>query len=229
MSTILLTGANGNLGLTVTERMLKDGHRVLAVEGRQGAGELIDRQMLETHQVDLLDENGTGEFVRSIIARHPDLRAAVLLVGGFAMGRLPETSPEELEKMIKLNFYSAYHVVRHLLPHFLQNKKGGQFILIGSRPGLNVAEGKNMFAYTLGKSMVFRLAEFINAEGKDREVTATVIVPATIATDANKSAMPDADFSKWVPPANIADAISFSLSETGRMLRETIIRIYNRS
>ena len=229
MSTILITGANGNLGRSVTERMLADGHHVLAVTGSQGAGELHDHDHLETYSVDLLDEKQTGEFVKSTLAKHPDLQEAVLLVGGFAMGRLHETSPREMERMIQLNFHTAYHVVRHLLPHFLQRDNGGRFVLIGSRPGMNAAEGKNMFAYTLGKSMVFRLAEFINAEGKDKKVTATVIVPATIDTEANRQAMPDADFSKWVPPANIADAISFVLSETGGMLRETVIKIYNGS
>ena len=77
--------------------------------------------------------------------------------------------------------------------------------------------------------MIFKLADFINAEGKDKGVTATVIVPSTIDTEANRKAMPGADFSKWVPAKNIADAISFSLSETGRMLRENIVKIYNRS
>ena len=77
--------------------------------------------------------------------------------------------------------------------------------------------------------MIFKLAESINAEGKDKGVTAIVIVPSTIDTEANRKAMPNADFSKWVPAENIADAISYSLSDTGRMLRESVIKIYNRS
>jgi NAD(P)-dependent dehydrogenase (short-subunit alcohol dehydrogenase family) len=120
-------------------------------------------------------------------------------------------------------------MVRHLLPYFLQRPEGGQLILIGSRPGLNIPEGKDFFAYSLGKSMVFRLAEFINAEGKDKNVTATVVVPGTIDTPANREAMPGADFSKWIPPQKIADAISFTLSDTGRMMRDTIIKVYHRS
>ena len=131
--------------------------------------------------------------------------------------------------MIALNFYTAFHIVRPLLAHFLEKKHGGQFILVGSRPGLNAADGKDFFAYSLSKAMIFKLAEFINAEGKDKGVTATVIVPSTINTEANRKAMPNADFSKWVPAENIADAIAFSLSGTGKMLRDNVIKIYNRS
>jgi hypothetical protein len=56
-----------------------------------------------------------------------------------------------------------------------------------------------------------------------------VIVPSTIDTETNRKAMPKADFSKWVPAENIAYAISFALSGTGGMLRDNIIKIYNRS
>jgi NAD(P)-dependent dehydrogenase (short-subunit alcohol dehydrogenase family) len=229
MSTILISGANGNLGISVTERLLNDGHRVIAATGSGGVGGFSDHDMLETYPVDLLNEKETAIFITSLLEKYPDLGSAVLLVGGFAMGKLSETSTEQLEKMIRLNFYTAYHIVRELLPHLLLRKEGGKIILIGSRPGLNPKEGKNMFAYALSKSMIFRLADFINAEGKDKNVDATVIVPGTIDTKTNREAMPDADFSAWVPPKNIADTISFVLSETGGMLRETVVKIYNKS
>lgn len=229
MSTIILTGANGNLGIPVTEKLLQEGHRLISVTGPEGAGEMPEDPSLENRAVDLMQDQQTKEFVDSVIQKYPGIDAAVLLVGGFAMGRLADTKPEQLDKMIRLNFHTAFHVVRHLLPYFLESPQGGQFILVGSRPGMNPAEGTAMFAYSLGKSMVFRLAEFINAEGKGKNVSATVIVPSTIDTPDNRQAMPDADFTKWVPPANIAEAISFSLSETGRMMKETVLRIYNRS
>jgi NAD(P)-dependent dehydrogenase (short-subunit alcohol dehydrogenase family) len=229
MASIIVTGSNGNLGLSVTERLLRDGYHILAASGKAGAGLLPEHENLAKFEVDLINEEETVKFVESAIKNNPDLDAAVLLVGGFAMGKLTETSRADLEKLISLNFYTAYYMVRPLLKYFLERKEGGRFILIGSRPGLNASDGKDFFAYALSKAMIFRLAEFINAEGKDKNVTASVIVPSTIDTEANRKAMPGADFSKWVPADKIADVISFSLSETGRMLRESVIRIYNRS
>jgi NAD(P)-dependent dehydrogenase (short-subunit alcohol dehydrogenase family) len=229
MVSLIITGANGNLGLSVTERLLRDGYHILATSGKAGAGLLPEHENLANFEVDLMNEEETGKFVESAISKNPGLDAAVLLVGGFAMGKITETSNVDLEKMISLNFYTAFNLVRPLLKYFLERKEGGRFILVGSRPGLNAADGKDFFAYSLSKAMIFKLAEFINAEGKDKNVTAIVIVPSTIDTAANRKAMPGADYSKWVPAENIADAISFSLSETGRMLRESVIRIYNRS
>jgi len=229
MASLIITGANGNLGLTVVNRLLKDGYHLLAASGRSGAANLPHHEKLEIREVDLLNEEQAHNFVKTVLQTNPGLQAAVLLVGGFAMGKLADTGKSELDKMINLNFYTAYHIVRPLLSHFLDRPEGGQFILVGSRPGLNANDGKDFFAYSMSKAMIFKLAEFINAEGKDKRVTATVIVPSTIDTEANRKAMPDADFSKWVPAENIADAISFSLSETGRMTRESVIKIYNRS
>lgn len=229
MSTILITGANGNLGITVVNHLLDIGYRLIAVTGGNGAGTLPGHVNLQVEQADLTDESASEEFVRSALAADPGIEAAVLLVGGFTMGKLQDTKKADLEKMINLNFYSAYHIVRPLLRHFLSSPGGGRFILIGSRPGLDSSAGKDFFAYSLSKAMVFKLAEFINAEGKNKNVTAAVIVPSTIDTPANRQAMPGADFSKWVPTENIADAISFALSETGKMMREGVLKLYNES
>jgi hypothetical protein len=55
------------------------------------------------------------------------------------------------------------------------------------------------------------------------------VVPSTIATAANRNAMPDADFTKWVSAEQIANAIYFYCSEDGSALREPIIKVYNYS
>jgi NAD(P)-dependent dehydrogenase (short-subunit alcohol dehydrogenase family) len=229
MSSIIVTGATGNLGLAVVNRLFKDGYQLQAAVGNSGTGGLPANENLKISEVDLLDEKQAQSFVEKSLMKQPDIKAAVLLVGGFAMGKLADTKKDDLNRMIDLNFYTAYNVVRPLLAYFLGRPGGGQFILVGSRPGLNAADGKDFFAYSLSKAMIFKLAEFINAEGKDKSVTATVIVPSTIDTETNRKAMPNADFSKWVPAENIADAISFALSDTGGMLRDNIIKIYNRS
>lgn len=228
MPSIIITGANGGLGLAVTKQLSADGFRIHAVTGKAGAGQVPAGAGISVAEVDLLEEKSALNYVSGILEEDPEIHAAVLLVGGFAMGGLAETSRTDLEKMIDLNFFSAYNIARPLLKHF-QDRGGGRIILVGSRPGLEAASGKDFFAYSLSKSMVFKLAEFINAEGKEKNVDAMVIVPSVIDTEANRKAMPGADFSKWVPPSAIADTIAFYLTPVGRMIREGIIKLYNRS
>jgi NAD(P)-dependent dehydrogenase (short-subunit alcohol dehydrogenase family) len=226
MSTIIITGANGNLGLVVTQHLISAGYQVIAVTGPGGAGQLPGHSRLYTVEVDLSDEQKTGRLVSSLTDQYPDIQAAVLLVGGFAMGALQQTSDGMMESMIRLNFYTAFHMVRPLFSYFETKKDGGQFVLIGSRPALISSEGTSFFAYSMSKTMVVKLAEFINAEGTNKKITASVIVPTTIDTPANRKAMPEADFSKWIPPGSIAEAIAFCLSDTGRMMHDHVMKIY---
>ncbi len=219
---VLITGASGNLGVAVTERLLRENFGVFAVareaEGLEGA---------TVSPVDLTDENAVSEYIAGITGG-VKIGAAVLLVGGFAMGGLLETEGAAIQKMIRLNFETAYHVVRALLPHFEQNG-GGQFVLIGSRPAFTPADGRRMVGYALSKSLVFQLSDIINEYGKEKGVSSAVVVPSTIDTLANRKAMPDADFSRWVQPETVADAIHFLLTDTGRQLKETVLKVYNRS
>jgi len=228
MSTILITGASGNLGKAVVKRMLQEAHQIITLD-REVNDPNSGNGLLENIQMDILDEAGSQEKMKSIISDHPQLDAAVLLVGGFAMGKVEDTSLSDIDRMINLNFKTTYNIVRPLLPHFLNRPEGGHFILVGARPQMHPMQGKDMVAYTLGKSLVFKLAEFINAEGKGKNVGATVIVPSIIDTSINRKAMPDADHSSWVPPERIADSIAYTLSDAGRMMRGTVLKLYNRS
>jgi len=108
----------------------------------------------------------------------------------------------------------------------MEQPEGGRIILIGARPALFANEGKNAVAYALSKSLVFKLAELLNAEGQSKKVITTVIVPGTIDTAANRNAMPEADFSQWVNPEAIAETMLFLCSENASAWREPIIKMF---
>ncbi len=227
--TILVTGAAGNLGTTVVRKLDEAGYRILATLGPSGGGDTFAGLDVKTEKLDLSDAVATQSFVQKITAdKTRDLAGAVLLVGGFAMGDLGETSVSEVRNMFTLNFETAFNAVKPLFEYF-KNKGGGQFVLIGARPAIEPADGRRMVAYALSKSLVFELAEIINAEGKNHNVTATVLVPSTIDTPANRKSMPEADTGKWVSPEAIADAIVFLFSSAGRQLRDGVLKMYNNS
>lgn len=224
--TILITGANGNLGGEVVKKLHASGYGICATIGGGGAPEGFAEMTKDVRQVNLTEEAATAAYVKEMTGHFPNLDAAVLLVGGFAMGGFAETTGALLDKQFDLNFKTAFFVVKPLLEHF-EKTGGGQIILVGARPALLPAAGKDMLAYALTKSLLFRLAECINEAGKGKHITATVLVPSTIDTPANRLTMPDADFSSWVKAADIAETIAFALSEAGSNLREAVLKLYN--
>ena len=68
----------------------------------------------------------------------------------------------------------------------------------------------------------------MDAELKDRGVNVNCVMPAIIDTPQNRSAMPDADFGRWVAPEAVADVILFLASEGARAIHGAAIPVYGR-
>jgi NAD(P)-dependent dehydrogenase (short-subunit alcohol dehydrogenase family) len=229
MKTVIVTGASGNLGQAVIQKFLSEGYRVIGTIIPDDPVELrIKDSNLVTVTVDLSDEKGSNEFVEEIVKNHKRIDAAILTVGGFAMGKIADTSSADLVKQYKLNLVTAYHVARPVFNHMIKQEEGRIF-MIGSRPGSDMHQSKGMVAYGMAKSLIFRLAELMNDEAKGKNVVTTVVVPSTIDTPQNRKSMPDADFSKWVKAEAIADVIHFYCSAEAGILREPVIKVYNNS
>jgi NAD(P)-dependent dehydrogenase (short-subunit alcohol dehydrogenase family) len=224
---VLITGAGGNLGLATVDRFLKDGWKVIAVvsPGKKlmVKGDIIN---LET---DLAIESEVEARIRKSISEVKTIDAALLLAGGYASGDIHKTTASLLQKQYELNFLTAYNVARPVFAQMMKQDSGGRIIFVGSRPALQAKDGKGSLAYALAKSLLFKLADFLNAEGSAKNVTSTVIVPSTIDTPANREGMPKADFSSWVRPEAIADVMAFAVSEKSGPLRETVLKVYGRA
>ena len=58
-------------------------------------------------------------------------------------------------------------------------------------------------------------------------ITATVVVPSTLDTEANRKSMPQADPANWVKPEDLAGILEFVVSAKGGPLRENVLKVYN--
>ncbi|CAG5069867.1 hypothetical protein DYBT9623_02604 [Dyadobacter sp. CECT 9623] len=225
---IIISGATGNLGGEVLKKLSGLGYGLHINIRDSGKAKDFDQKTISTYPADLSDETQALGFVEDAIKKAGRINAGIFLAGGFAPGKLADTTPADIEKMITMNFSTAFNLVKPLKAHFEANG-GGQLIFIGARPALVAAQGAGSFAYTLSKSLLFQMAEMINAEGKASNITASVVVPSIIDTPDNREAMPDSDFSKWISTADMAEGIAFILSETGGKMRETVLKLYNQA
>ena len=227
MKNIIITGANGNLGTVVTKKFLDRGYRVIAtVIHEDFLKDLASHPNLQVEIVNLTNETETTSFVIKSVSKYKQIDAALMLVGGFAAGGIHVTGAAELEKQISLNFDTAYFVARPLFQHMIE-KGNGRLVFIGARPVLHAADGKNLLAYSLGKSLLFKLAEFLNEEARGKNVTATVVVPSTMDTAANRKYLPLTNPEDLVKPEQLAEILEFVVSEKSSGLREPILKVYN--
>lgn len=219
----IVTGSTGHLGKAVAGKFIKNDYHVIGTVHHKKEGNDADNSSEEEVELDLLNENKAAGFVQEIISKHAQIDVAVLTAGGFTMNDISKTHTSDIYAQYQLNFETAYNVAR---PVFLQmiKQNSGRLFLIGSHAGMHANNAKGVVAYSLSKSLLFRLAEIMNAEAKGKNVVVSVVVPSTIDTPENRESMPEADFSTWQTPEQIADVIYFYCTEAAERLKKPIIQ-----
>ena len=86
-----------------------------------------------------------------------------------------------------------------------------------------------MGAYAASKAAVHRLTESLADELKLKGVTVNAVLPSTIDTPANRAAMPDAAFDRWVAPVDLAAVMLFLASDEARAVTGALIPVSGRT
>jgi NAD(P)-dependent dehydrogenase (short-subunit alcohol dehydrogenase family) len=208
--TVLITGANGALGSFVTQAFLKTGARVIGASLHISATAFAEPNF-EAASLDFAREELVSTTVKDITERHDGLDVVVHVLGGFAGGQsVAETSTPTWEQMRDLNLTSAFYVLRETIPH-LRRSPAGRFIAIGSLTA--TAPHANLGAYVVFKAALVTLVQTAALENRDSRLTANIILPDTMDTPGNRKSMPNADFSAWVNPQDVADLVLWLADE----------------
>jgi len=227
--TALVTGGTGGLGAAVVARLLDDGWRVVVPWVAERELERVQRrERLELAQADLFEPDAVGAVVALAAgAADAPLRAVVNLVGGFAQGaRVGEEPIETFEAQLRLNLRPTYLVTHAALPHLVA-AGGGAVVCVGTRAALQPFPGAA--GYVTAKAGVIAFAQAVAVEYRDEGVRCNALLPSVIDTPANRAAMPNADWSKWVTPAQLAATIAFLCSEEGAATSGAAIPVYGRA
>ena len=225
--TAIVTGAAGNLGKAVVDKLHQDGFQVVGTKlPKESLENFEGNPNIEAYDLDVTNPEAMATFVQHVVSSYGALDRAALLVGGFGMGSVENTTLDDIHHLFRLNFESAFVSAKYIFEQMQQQPQGGRMVLVGAKPALDPEAGKGMVAYALSKSLIFRLAELLNASGKGKGVQTSVVVPSIIDTPPNRKAMPDAPFDDWVKPEEIADTISFLFSDKASKLRESVVKIY---
>jgi len=106
-------------------------------------------------------------------------------------------------------------------------QKHGAIVNVASKAALDHAAGAA--AYAASKAAALALMDSLAAEVKGTGVRVNSILPSIIDTEANRKAMPDADFAKWPKPADIARVILFLCSDDAKVIHGAAVPVYGDS
>lgn len=229
----LVTGASGGLGPAVVRTLLDGGASVVAVGRTEHAlsalqarlGFSPDRWM--AYAADLTDAAGAQAAVDAALTRYGRLDILVAAAGGWrGVATVAETAPETLQWLWQINLVTAFNIIRAALPHMLSGG-WGRIITIGARSAIGgqVRGG----AYAASKAALLALTQSVAAESRQSGVCANTLLVSTIDTPANRAAMPDADYARWVTPEQIAAAVRFLCSDEAAAINGAAIPVYGRA
>jgi len=220
---VLVTGANGGLGSYITQAFLDTGATVVGSSRNIQQSDFASANFVAI-PAELSERQGGNALIERVVQRLGKLDVLAHTVGGFAGGQsVPETDEDTFQHMLDLNLTSLFRILRAAIP-VLRKSGNGRIIAIGSRAALE--PGAGVSAYSASKAAMVSLMKTVALENGDANLTANVILPGTMDTPANRKAMPGADFSKWVQPANVASLVLWLAGDAAKEINGAAIPIY---
>jgi NAD(P)-dependent dehydrogenase (short-subunit alcohol dehydrogenase family) len=233
---VLVTGATGGLGASVALRVAAAGARTVVTSRDRASLETLARDIARetgaredgtlVHSADMCDAAQVKGLIDGIAARWGGVDALVNLAGGWRGGKpLAEVTEQEWDAALGLNLRSAFLINRAVLP-YMAKKGWGRIVNISSKAA--ESPGSRQAAYNAAKAGVIALTASIAAEYRRSGIAANAILPSIIDTPQNRAQTPDADFSRWVKPGEIASLVLFLLGDEAGAINGAAIPVYGK-
>jgi NAD(P)-dependent dehydrogenase (short-subunit alcohol dehydrogenase family) len=227
---VLVAGGTGGLGRSVSLAFLAEGARVVVTYRKEAEFAALKAEAgasgssLDGLPVDVTDEAAVQQLVAGILQKQGRLDALVNTVGGFAGGaKVWESDTKLFDQMLALNLRAGLMLARAVIPGML-NQKRGAIVNVASKSAIEHAAG--LAAYAASKAAALALMDSLAEELKGTGVRTNSVLPSIIDTEANRKAMPTADFAKWPKPEDIARVILFLCSPDAKVIHGAAIPVY---
>ena len=161
----------------------------------------------------------------SIKTKFGRLDALLNIAGGFQWEGIADGKVDGWDRMFAMNLKTALNASKAALPYLIESG-AGRIVNVGAQSALHAASGFG--PYAASKSAMHRLTESLADELKLKGVTVNAVLPSIIDTPVNRRDMPNADFSRWVAPADLAAVILFLASDEAKAVTGALIPVSGR-
>jgi len=223
---IVVSGGAGALGTAVVEALAGAGaicHVPCLHEAEKKGCRLPESKNVRLAVAgNLADEAVVARFYQGIAP----LWASIHIAGGFAMAPMRDTTAAMLQAQLDMNFVSCALCCRAAVRAM---SGGGRIVNVAARPGLEWRTGAGMVAYTASKAAVAALTVALAEEVAKDGILVNAVAPSIMDTQANRAAMPKADYALWPKVEEVAATIVFLASPDNRVTRGAIVPVYGKS
>lgn len=198
----IVTGGNSGIGESIA-RMLAERNFTVVVAGRRdeenervaAALRAGDRGDGRAFRADVSREEDCVRLVREVHEEHGRLDLLVNNAGVGGMMPIVESTTEDLDRVLKTNFHSAYWCSREAFRLWEPGEAGdehslrGRILNIASICGVEAWAGTSL--YSASKHAMVGLTRALADEGAEKRIRVAAICPAMVATPMTEVEGPD--------------------------------------
>ena len=230
---VMITGAGGAIARGIVEKFAIEGAKLVLVDRDKEAmqacidelGDGVDDYLITGGDLGKVDD--MDKVIAEAVNKFGQIDVLAHAVGGWAGGSpVHETDIEVFEKQIYLNTRIVFITLGRVAKHMVDKGVKGSLVVILAKTGLSGA--KNTAAYAASKAGAQRIVESMALELKEHDIRVNGVMPSIADTPANRESMPDTDFSKWVTPEQIADAMAYLASDSASAITGQALGVYNK-
>jgi NAD(P)-dependent dehydrogenase (short-subunit alcohol dehydrogenase family) len=218
---VVVGGGAGALGRAVVERLLGEGWTVVVPVRRPQDADLPAG--VSAVRADLREPDEV-EAVAAAASQLGTWRALVNASGGYSGGEAHRIDDTEMLDQLELNLLGPWRLARAAARAMIAHGGGGRIVNVASRAAVDVTAGQA--AYQVAKTAVIRLTQVMALELREHRITVNAVLPSIMDTPSNRFAMPNADHSRWVPPARVAAAIAWLLGGDSEVVSGAAVPVY---
>jgi NAD(P)-dependent dehydrogenase (short-subunit alcohol dehydrogenase family) len=227
---VLITGGTGELGRALVKKFITSGATTISSYRDEEEAEKLKstNNKVELVNLDITKEEQILKMISILVTKFGKIDILVNVVGGYLGGKnITELGENDWDTMMNLNLKSAFLISKHVIPNMKSSGNGGKLVHISSRTGIK-SDGYDS-AYAASKAGLIRLVESMSQEFKGYDINVNCILPSIIDTEANRRAMPKADFSKWLLTEDLAKVVFFLCSSDSKVINGAAIPTYGLS
>ncbi len=190
--TAFVTGGASGIGLGLAEAFVDQGMNVVIVDIEQGALDKAKASLAQKSnrvhaiKLDVTDRDAYARAAEEVQQLFGNLHVLCNNAGVASRGLVQNASYDDWDWTLGVNIGGVVNGIRTFLPRMLAHGEGGHIVNTSSMAGLGSAPGN--VVYSTSKYAVVGLSEGLRKELGPQNIGVTVLCPAAVKTNFNRSA-----------------------------------------
>lgn len=230
-NTVVVTGASGDIGLAIIERLIADGFPVAAC-CRSNSDRITNAfgTAVEVHELDLRDEASIRECASGIIKAATSIAGLVNCAGIATGGLFAMTRMADMRDVFEVNLFGPLLFTQYVTKKMMR-RKSGSIVNITSTAGLLADAGT--LAYGGSKSALGHASRVLATELGPLGIRVNAVAPSAVVSgmadqmdETARARLSDREaLAGETLPSDVAEVVSYLLSDSAAAISGQVIRV----